>query len=507
MSTGVRRVIGLVVMISACGIAGLSGAASASAATTTFNVNTLSDALDQGDFDGSEADGTCNITGPSDDCSLRAAVYEAGSIFSPDDTVINITIPGTISLTQGELSIYGNVTVNGHPSGTTLDQTTANRVVYMNGGQVFLRGLRIQGGAPPAGHNGGGIFLQAAVLHLENSVVTGNTVTSNGGNFGGGIATHDGNAELHLQGSTVSGNQVIGTSGHGGGIGARGLLVVNLSTISDNSSTLDAAGRGGGIDLATTNPAQARSIILTSTISGNDAGGSSGSGGGGGISSGIAPIQIAASTISNNAAVGAGGGLTGTDVIAQNTIIWGNDSDQAGFKECSVNFISAIDNIDSGTSCGFAPADGNLSNVTATQLALGPLALNAVTAGSNPPRSHAIGAASVARDAASECLGFVPGTSLKLDQRGVVRPKGPACDIGSYEFVPAPPPAAPRKCRAGFVLKKGRCVRRCRKGQVLRKGKCVKRCRKGQRRKGKRCVPKRRSAAIVNAAARAAAAR
>lgn len=76
-------------------------------------------------------------------------------------------------------------------------------------------------------------------------------------------------------------------------------------------------------------------------------------------------------------------------------------------------------NLDSGSTCGFA-SPGDLSN---TDPKLGPLQNNGgFTA------THALLPGSPAIDAGSpDC------PPLAIDQRGVARPQGPACDIGAYE--------------------------------------------------------------------------
>jgi hypothetical protein len=50
-----------------------------------------------------------------------------------------------------------------------------------------------------------------------------------------------------------------------------------------------------------------------------------------------------------------------------------------------------------------------------------------LTDNGGPTQTHALRAASPARDAGG--ADFCPD----IDQRGVTRPQGPACDMGSYE--------------------------------------------------------------------------
>ena len=89
------------------------------------------------------------------------------------------------------------------------------------------------------------------------------------------------------------------------------------------------------------------------------------------------------------------------------------------------DFVSArFSLIGDGSGSGITNTDGNQVGSASEPIApkLGPLADNG-----GPTRTHALLQGSPAIDAAStpDC----PTT----DQRGVVRPQGAACDIGSYE--------------------------------------------------------------------------
>lgn len=49
---------------------------------------------------------------------------------------------------------------------------------------------------------------------------------------------------------------------------------------------------------------------------------------------------------------------------------------------------------------------------------------------------------SIGIDAAIDCTD-VGGQPVTIDQRGVSRPQGPACDVGAYERAVEPPPLPP----------------------------------------------------------------
>ena len=187
-------------------------------------------------------------------------------------------------------------------------------------------------------------------------------------------------------------------------------VAVTGSTISGNS----AAG-GGGIQVDD----GVTMTLANSTVSGNTA--TSASGGGGirtdppnGSSPGTASLTNV--TVAANAAPsGTGAGLRNNGTInVKNTIVSGN----AGANCAGSGTMSKqSNNLEDGTSCGL--------NINANPL-LQPLADNG-----GDTQTHAIPLNSPAINAAGSCP---PPTT---DQRGVDRPQGGACDIGSYEFVPS----------------------------------------------------------------------
>ena len=95
-------------------------------------------------------------------------------------------------------------------------------------------------------------------------------------------------------------------------------------------------------------------------------------------------------------------------------------------------------NIESpGDTCGFDTNKGDLFDVTAEQLNLGPLQDNG-----GPTMTHALGAGSVAIDQipTADCVD-ADGQPLTTDQRGEPRPVAilgaePRCDVGAFELQP-----------------------------------------------------------------------
>ena len=114
-----------------------------------------------------------------------------------------------------------------------------------------------------------------------------------------------------------------------------------------------------------------------------------------------------------------GGLVGGFEIELRNTIVAQNS-----FPNCAENsgfLVSLGHNLSSDVSCPFTEA----GDMVGTDPQIGPLADNG-----GPTQTHRLNLGSPAIDA-----GDVVGCPA-MDQRGVTRPQGAACDIGAYEFVP-----------------------------------------------------------------------
>ena len=121
---------------------------------------------------------------------------------------------------------------------------------------------------------------------------------------------------MTIRGLTLTGGDV---SGEGGAIHARETLIVNDSTISENS----AGGSGGGIW------AHGDVMVTSSTISANSANSAPGTYPyGGGIWG--RTVNVTSSTISGNSANGSGGGIYARDVVISLSTISGNSAFRGG---------------------------------------------------------------------------------------------------------------------------------------------------------------------------------
>lgn len=438
------------------------------------------------------ADGACNA-----DCSLREAIIAANALAGPDIITLPagnyvLTIPGDTgedaSLT-GDLDIgAGGLTINGAGAATTfVDGNNAIRVFEVVGaGAVTFFGLTVRNGL---GGFGGGIendstatvtIDQSAILNnqgnfggginnnssgtiiITNSTVSGNTATGFGGGinnnsggtvtldevivsnntaqgFGGGGINNNFNGTMTITESSITGN----TAQNGGGINnnSGGSMTITDTTVSGNTATDDSPG-GGGI----LNNSSGPMTIIESTISGNTSDGPGGginnnssgtltitnstisgnsstdpkTGEGGGVYRGSSgPVTLTNVTvIGNSAPPGQGGGIFNNRLDSPITLLRSIVANSVG-GNCGGVILSLGNNLSSDATCNLVAA-GDLPN---TNPLVAPLASNG-----GPTQTHALLAGSPAINAGGAGCP-PPGT----DQRGVTRPQGAACEIGSFE--------------------------------------------------------------------------
>jgi predicted outer membrane repeat protein len=248
---------------------------------------------------------------------------------------------------------------------------------------------------------GGGINNTTGTLTVMNS-----SFTSNSAVYGSGIYNNSGT--LTVRDSTFSGNNSM-SSGDGGGIFNLGTLTVSTSTFSGNN----AGNYGGGISTATNTL-----NITNSTFSGNSA-----DKGGGVYANGT--VNITNSTFSGNSASSSGSGIynNGSDpVTLRNTII----ANSANGVNCVNTITNGGNNIEDGATCGWGSVSHSKSNTN--PLLDIPLADNG-----GPTLTFALLSGSPAINAGDDTTcnnSPVNG----LDQRGIARPQGLHCDIGSFEL-------------------------------------------------------------------------
>ena len=297
----------------------------------------------------------------------------------------------------------------------TIDAGGNSRVIRVASGlfDVRLSGLVITGGST-TGNGGGAEFLSSGTLTVEDSLVTDNSASVNGG----GLFSQ---GDLVARNSTIDDNQA---STEGGGIRietpSRTVTVIS-STISNNT-----AGFGGGIS--------ADNIDLSgSTVSTNTA-----TSDGGGLFSFSGTVALTGSTITGNQAAGFGGGLrtSSTVPLVHNTIIAGNTSTSSSSDDVSgtLNSASSFNLIGDGSGMTGVTdgANDNQVGTSATPIdpGLGPLQNNG-----GPMLTHALLVPSPARNAGDPAVAF---DANEFDQRGepFSRVINDRIDIGALEAIP-----------------------------------------------------------------------
>jgi CSLREA domain-containing protein len=402
---------------------------------------------------------TLAITGPSGGIVVRRRSTD------PEFRILRIGTSGNVSLTNltirnGKIDGGGGGILSFGPLTLTNSTVSGNSADFGGGIDNHARLTIVH--STIASNTGGGIF-------NHNNQTLAITTTTVGQNTGRGLVNDGGT--LTLTSSTVAENV-------GGGISqARGTSTLSLTRVVDNST----AGRGGGIFLfngemtirtstiarnsaatggGVSNRDGSTFTILRSTIMNNtasDAGGgianealgfgrlgvlltlvnSTVSGNsaplGGGIfnsnfiDEAVATLRVTNSTVAGNSATQDGGGIFHggslrlvNSLVAQNGAPTGADVLQVAGASLSARFSLIGD----GSGSGITNTNGNQVGTSGSPIdpKIGPLANNG-----GPTRTHALLAGSPAIDAASSA------DCPAVDQRGVVRPQGAGCDIGSYE--------------------------------------------------------------------------
>ncbi len=407
-------------------------------------------------------------------CLLRERIDSA----QPGET-INISA-GTYTMTGGELVIDKDLTLVGAGPEVTVIQAAGSldlaehRVIRITEGNVVsISGVTIRYGKesstaarmipfhseaigmPSSGIEaisaefGGGVYNQGT-LTLADSIVTENFAGGGGGIFNG--------AKITIENSSITGNR---TGGYGGGIFNGGVLHAANIVVEDN-----VAGGGAGIS----NWGEA--FMMAATIKGNRSNATGGgiqntsigiltldsttvshneSPVGGGINN-YGRLQIFNSTISNNAAnLGAGidnrwvltlanstisgniaregGGLVMRPILRSegasifNTILSGNSAGQG--PDC-MGVVSSLGHnlVGNDSGCEFIAVELDSVGTKAQPI---DAKLRRLEFNGGPTATNALLPGSPAIDAGDG------GSCPPVDQRGVPRPRGTSCDIGSYE--------------------------------------------------------------------------
>jgi predicted outer membrane repeat protein len=356
-----------------------------------------------------------------------------------NETIVSGAVAGDPS--GAGISNQGHLTLNGSHVVDTVASGLMN-----SGGVLVLNDSGVTGNRGDlGGFDGGGIDNRnGGTVAVTNSVISGNTAYYRGG----GIYNSP-DSSVRLTNSTVSGNRAVVDPG--GGINNRGTLVLVGTTVADNL-----AHDSGGIRNDGT------ATIRRSTISGNRV--ELRTEGAGGIGN-RGELTLVNSTVSNNVARSYGGGIRseGTLTILSSTVT-GNVLDappryyvqDGGGLFVSAGTLTLQRSIVSGNKAfevreikvepgvavkvndfnlfghggdagiiGFTPGSTDIVPNEPIGGILLPLADNG---GDFDTRTHALAMGSPALNASPD-----DASCPAVDQRGSPRPRGPACDIGSFE--------------------------------------------------------------------------
>src|SRR5262249_36938039 len=290
-------------------------------------------------------------------------------------------------------------------SGNIVNGTGSNDKAPKGGGAIYndanatLKVVRtaFNGNLTPTS-SGGAIYNNiSATAVISETSFNGNIAASPGNNTAGG-AIYNAGGDLTLLQDTFLNNAVI--------LGDGGALANDRqrnATIANSSFTANRAASGNGGAIHNTTPQQA------------------------GPASSVTAKNV---TFSSNAAINSGGhggaifNAQGHSFTLGNTIV-----DNSVGDNCTGTISSLGHNLDSANTCGFGAA-GDLTNAN-PQLDIpafngGPL-VSLLTQKLKP------GSAAIDQGDPNMCAADPVNN---IDQRGEARPKGPACDIGSFESDP-----------------------------------------------------------------------
>ena len=359
---------------------------------------------DSGSFELNQASSfTVTNTSDSGAGSLRQAIQDANASSTAVTINFDLTYPATITLTGGTLNVTQSVTIHGPGANDlTIDGNHNLQILSIASGKdVVISGLKFANGS---NDNGGAIFNSGNVV-ISESVFTGNN------SLQGGAINNQSGGTVAVSDTTFSANSA---NNFGGGLFNLGTAMVTRTTFSDNTGGEAAGAFNGGT-----------MTIVNSTFAGNQA-----SAGAGALENNLT-LHLTNGTFFNNSG-GAGFGafynIQGAATIKGTLLAKGPSNG----TNCALNFGSVTSggyNLSDDTSCSAiglnAPTDRN--NTAAD---LDPLGLQD---NGGPTKTVRLKPTSIAVNAIPASCTDVNGGALSTDQRGIVRPVGGGCEIGSFE--------------------------------------------------------------------------
>ncbi len=394
-------------------IAGAGLASSAQAAT--YTVGTTSDTV---------PGVACEPA--SGKCSLRQLVEYENGLTAPSPPDVIVVPSGTYELTNGTLSIAQALVIVGAGARTTIVDMSLS--AYPERQRVFdtqnpgesaigIFGLEIKGGIADADSNEidgdfGGDIRNKGSLVLSEDWITEGTASA-----GGGISNDGGT--LVLERSLVSDNHVTtGSLAEGGGIlnygyagceggcaGKKAVMAVEDSTVADNEATLGA----GIFSLSEDGVSDENGVsVIDSTIAYNSTQGELGAG----------LLAYNGTTIAVDGSIVAYNGYTSSGKVTYSNCLAASPA----------TIVAPLGyDLETGTDCGFT-STGDLQNTSPDF-------------SSSEPKNNGGNTNTFALEPTSPAVDTIPKSDSllceNLDQRGVARPQGAACDIGAFELAPS----------------------------------------------------------------------
>ena len=415
-------------------------------------------------------------------CELREAVeainnrlpssncpFVVNSTFGDNDSIVIPPVVDTITLNDGPIFIETDMRIVKVGSNKTtirrrgdlaFDSFNDSLIRIPAGGhEVELEGLRFYGGELNSSARGASIRIQGATLTVIDSEI----VNGHAGSDGGGMYVD--NAVVTIEDTVLSGNSM--NSGDGGGI-----FALNNSTLTMNNSSVlnNIAGAGGGIYLDTGSVG----FINDTTIEGNIATRSCGgicvsassvltvnrslvhnneaaNSGGLGIFQ-RSRVSLLNSTVTANTSNGFGGGIQSTDglvEIVNSTLTDNYGVTGAGYYASGTIDTLKLDNsiiansrgstdcqISSGIVVGINAGRNNIiedGSCDTTALSVDPQ-LEPLADNGGPTYTHALQDTSPAISAGDNVICETSPID-NIDQRGEPRanPDDTICDLGAYE--------------------------------------------------------------------------
>ncbi|MCB0976555.1 MAG: CSLREA domain-containing protein [Acidimicrobiales bacterium] len=402
----------------------------------SFTVDSSSDAVDVAPGDGVCASG-------AGECTLRAAVMETNSsgadltapffnsisIADGVDPVLSIEGADEDAAASGDLDVGVRVRIHGNDA--TVYGNQVDRILDVHTSNMIVENLALEGGSVTG--DGGAVRSRSGNLDLVDVTVSDSTATGDGGAI---WATGLRGALVDVTGNAAGSD--------GGGIYASDLWLEQMN-VAGNS----AAHNGGGVMI------DGRGLITSSAITGNSAQ----NGGGLAADEVNGHLKVADSTVADNSAASFGysevyamglfapslelvrSTISGSDtdslalitqgshctpfgcamwpsVVASGSIITGGSGKQVCNKPLTSD-SSFILSPDPAANCGPSlPGTGALAPLANNG---GPTATKLPLPGSGAQNVIPIGTPGLCDPQGS------------YDQRGVIRPVGPACDVGAVE--------------------------------------------------------------------------